>query len=155
MELVEATADDVDALVDRWFSLAKGMEEYSKFNELSYASPADVSGEGFERHLARDDVADYLMRVGRGTVGFLTLREGTHPSREYARYLRIVNLYVDEEHRNAGYGSEAVERAREMARERGCDHLKVSCEWHNDGARRFYREGGFEEKQVAFVQELE
>nr|WP_202614407.1 hypothetical protein [Halostella litorea] len=44
---------------------------------------------------------------------------------------------------------------RDLARERGCDHLKVSCEWENEGARRFYRETGFRPKQVDYVQTLE
>jgi len=40
MELVEATADDVDVLAEYWFSLASEMERYSDLNELAVERPA-------------------------------------------------------------------------------------------------------------------
>jgi len=42
MELVEATADDLDALVSRWYDLAKGMEVYSEMNQLTYAGVHEI-----------------------------------------------------------------------------------------------------------------
>ncbi|WP_226013545.1 GNAT family N-acetyltransferase [Halomicrobium salinisoli] len=155
MELVEATADDLDALVDRWYSLAQSMEPYDELNELAFADVDDVSDDGFRDHLDDESVTDYLVVHEGETIGFVTLREGRHPSRRYSRYLRIVNLAIDEPHRNRGHGAAVVERVRELARGRGCDHLKVSCEWHNEDARRFYRDAGFRPKQVDYAQPLE
>ncbi|MFC7177320.1 GNAT family N-acetyltransferase [Halosegnis marinus] len=155
MDLVEATADDLDALAERWYALATAMEGHSDLNELAYADADEVPVDGFRAHLDDDSVTDYLVREDGGTVGFVTLSEGTHPSREYSRYLRVVNLAIDEGHRNRGLGAAVLDRVRELARERGCDHLKVSCEWGNEGARRFYREAGFEPKQVDFATPLE
>jgi ribosomal protein S18 acetylase RimI-like enzyme len=66
-----------------------------------------------------------------------------------------VNIAIDEAHRNRGHGTAVVERAKALARDRGCDHLKVSCEWNNDAARRFYRNTGFRPKQVDHAQPLE
>jgi ribosomal protein S18 acetylase RimI-like enzyme len=48
-----------------------------------------------------------------------------------------------------------LDRVAAIARDRGCDHLTVSCEWGNDGARRFYRDAGFEPKRVTFARPLE
>ena len=155
MELVEATADDLDALVDRWYSLAEAMEPHDELNELVYADVDEVPEDGFRAHLDDEDVSDYLVVHEDEPIGFVTLREGTHPSREYSRYIRIVNLAIDEAHRNQGHGAAVIDRVRELARERGCDHLKVSCEWDNAGAREFYRDAGFRPKQVDFAQELE
>ena len=155
MELVEATADDLDALVDRWYALAAAMEPHDELNELVYDDVDDVPEDGFRNHLDADDVTDYLVVHDGETIGFVTLREGTHPSRKYSRYLRIVNLAIDEAHRNQGHGAAVVERVKDLARDRGCDHLKVSCEWENEDARRFYRDTGFREKQVDFAQPLE
>ncbi len=42
MELVEATAEDLDALVERWYSLAKAMEAHDELNELVYADVDEV-----------------------------------------------------------------------------------------------------------------
>ncbi|WP_439026631.1 GNAT family N-acetyltransferase [Haloarchaeobius sp. DT45] len=155
MQLNEATADDIDTLIHSWYSLASGMEEFSRFNELVYDDPAEVPEDGFRRHLESEDVTNYLVEEDGETIGWVTLREGEHPSRTYTSYTQIVNLRIEEEYRNEGYGAAVVSRVKELAREAGCDHLKVSCEWHNRGARRFYRDTGFEEKQVTFVQDLD
>ncbi|WP_255191257.1 GNAT family N-acetyltransferase [Natronobeatus ordinarius] len=155
MELVEATADDLDALVERWYDLAKRMEEYSELNELVYADVHEVSDDGFRAHLDDEDVTDYLIVHEGETIGFLTLCEGRHPSRQYSKYLRIVNIAIDEDDRSRGHGTAVIERVKELARERGCDHLKVSCEWQNEGARRFYRDTDFQPKQVDYAQPLE
>ena len=155
MKLVEATTDDLDALVDRWYDLAKGMETYSELNELVYADVHEVSDDGFRAHLDNEDITDYLIVHDGETIGFVTLRMGRHPSRQYSKYLRIVNIAIDEDNRNQGHGTAAVERVKELARERGCDHLKVSCEWQNEGARRFYRNTDFQPKQVDYAQPLE
>lgn len=155
MELVEATADNLDELVDRWYDLAKAMEEYSELNTLQYGDSSEVPDDGFRAHLDDEGISDYLVVHDDAPIGFLTLKDGTHPSRQYSQYLRIVNLAIDEEHRNQGYGTEVVERVRQLARERGCDHLTVACEWHNEDARRFYRNTNFEPKQVDYIQALE
>ena len=155
MELVEATEEDLDALVERWYALAKAMEPYDELNELAYSIVDDVPDDAFLAHLEDDEITDYLVVHEGETIGFVTLREGQHPSRRYSRYLRIVNLAIDEGYRNRGHGSSVLERARELARDRGCDHLNVSCEWHNEDARRFYHDSGFRPKQVDYAQPLE
>ena len=155
MHLREATTDDLAVLREYWYRLASGMEAYSEFNTLVFDSAEDVPVDGFEAHLDADDVTEYLLVEDDTTVGFLTLQEGRHPSREYSRYLRLVNLFVEPDARNQGYGSAVVDEVKAIARANGCDHLKVSCEWANDGARQFYRQTGFAEKQVTFVQEID
>ncbi|WP_440764928.1 GNAT family N-acetyltransferase [Natronorubrum sp. DTA7] len=155
MKLVEATANDLDTLVDRWYDLAAGMEEHSELNELVYPDVHEVPDDGFRAHLDNEDITDYLIVHDDETIGFVTLREGRHPSRQYSKYLRIVNIAIDEDDRSRGHGTAVVERVKELARERGCDHLKVSCEWQNEGARRFYRNADFQPKQVDYAQPLE
>jgi len=154
MELVEATTEDLDALVDRWYSLAESMESFDDLNELVYADADDVPEDGFRDQLDDERITDYLIVHESETIGYVKLREGHHPSREYSHYLRIVDLYIDEDRRNRGHGTDVVERVKEVARDRDCDHLKVSCEWQNEDARRFYRDTGFRPKQVEYAQPL-
>ena len=66
-----------------------------------------------------------------------------------------MNIAIDEDDRSQGHGTAVVERVKELALEWGCDHLKVSCEWQNEGARRFYRNTDFQPKQVDYAQPLE
>lgn len=155
MELVEASAKDLDAILTRWYTLARDVETYSELNELDSADVEEVAEEGFRTHLEDEAITDYLVVHDGETVGFVTLREGHHPSRQYSHFLRIVNFAIDEDHRNQGHGTAVVERVRALARERGCDLLVVSCEWHNEDARRFYRDRNFQPEQVDYAQPLE
>lgn len=154
MDLVEATTEDLDALVGRWHSLGKAMEAYDELNELRHDDVDAVSESGFRALLDEDAVTIYLVVHEDETIGYVVLRKGDHPSRVYSQYLRIVDLFVDESHRSHGHGTEIVERVKEVARDWGCDHVKVSCEWQNEDARRFYRDAGLRPKQVDFVQPL-
>lgn len=154
MELVEATRADVDELAEYWFALASGMEQYSELNELAVERPAEARA-GFEQQLDREDTTVFLIQTEGTSVGYLMLREGTRPSREYSEYATIVDLFVEPEHRGKGHGSDAVEAVKEIASERGCAYVTVSCEWDNDGARRLYERNGFDEKQVTYVQRLD
>ncbi len=155
MQFVEADETALGTLTELWYALATEMEPYSDLNDLVYSSVDEVSEDGFRRQLESDSVSNVLLQESGETIGFLTLSEGTHPSREYREYLKLVNLFVKPEHRNQGYGTEAVDWVKEQAAERGCDHLKVSFEVNNDGARRFYGRHGFEEKQIESVYRLE
>ena len=154
MELVEATESDIDALIDCWYALATSMEEYDELNELVYSDVEDVPPDGFKNYLDDDEVTIYLIVDEGGTIGYVILQQGRHPSRRYSDYLRIVDLYIDEDRRDRGYGKAVVEQVKEVARDEGYDHIKVSCEWDNEGARRFYRNTGFRPKQVEYVQSL-
>ncbi|WP_121820309.1 GNAT family N-acetyltransferase [Halostella salina] len=155
MELVEATRDDLDALVARWAALAESMESFDELNELVDAAADDVAEAGFREQLDDERVTDYLVVHEDEPIGYVKLREDHHPSRQYAHALRIVDLYIDEARRNRGHGTDVVERVKAVARRRGCDHLKVACDWRNDAARRFYRDTGFRPKQVEYAQPLE
>lgn len=155
MDLVEATDDDLERLADYWYRLGSEMEQYSTLNELAHDGPADVVAGIEQHHLGDDDTTVYLLEAGDTTVGYLLLRDGEHPSRTHDSYVRIVDLFVADGHRSAGYGSEAVEAVQSIARERGVDYVKVGCEWANRDARRFYEDNGFTEKHVTYVQRVE
>jgi ribosomal protein S18 acetylase RimI-like enzyme len=123
-------------------------------NHLIYTDVDDVSEDGFRNHLDAEEITDYLVVHENETIGYVVLREGHHPSRQYSQYLRIVDLYIDEHRRNRGHGTAVVERVKAIARENGCDHLTVSCEWENEDARQFYRKADFQPKQVEYAQPL-
>ncbi|WP_415381964.1 GNAT family N-acetyltransferase [Halosimplex sp. TS25] len=154
MELVEATDSDVETLAEYWYALATEMEPYDELNEIAYENP-EPAEDGIEGLLEESDTTIYLLTVDGDSVGFVVLREHDHPSREYSARVDIVDLFVESDHRDAGIGSEAVQRAVETAKSWGADQVTVSCEWHNDGARRFYEDNGFEPKQVTYARRLD
>lgn len=155
MELVEAEAKDTRKLKELWFSLAREVEEYSELNEIKADKPDEVSGEGFREHIESEEYTELLVKEEGELVGFVTIRQDDHPSRKLSEYTEIVNLLIGEEYRSQGLGSSVIEKIKEIARERNSDYLKVSSEWKNNGARKFYRENGFKQKQVTYTQKLE
>jgi len=154
MELAAATREDVETLAEYWHALATEMEPYSDLNEIAYddAEPAEA---GFERLLDSEETEIYLLVADGDEIGYLLLREGDHPSRTYSEYLDLVDLYVAPDHRDSGHGSDALDAVERLARDRGVDYVEVSCEWVNDGARRFYEDNGFEPKQVTYARRVD
>jgi ribosomal protein S18 acetylase RimI-like enzyme len=155
MHLAEATAASLDAIIERWYALATEMEAHDGLNKLTHTNIDEVNVDHFREHLGDSDITNYRVIHEDETIGFITLREGCNPSRRYSHYIRIVNLYIDEKHRSQGHGTDVVEHVKEIARERDCDHLTVSCDWHNEEARRFYDDTDFRPKQIDYVQRLE
>lgn len=155
MRLVEATATDIDELVTLWHNLATEMESYDQLNELDSEDIEEVSQDGFRNHLSNKSITDYLITHTDKTIGFVTLQNETQPSRKHSVSLRVVNLYIEENYRDHGYGTDVVERVKQIACEQDCDILKVSCDWDNKRARRFYRNTAFRPKQVDYVQSVE
>jgi ribosomal protein S18 acetylase RimI-like enzyme len=153
MELIEAQEKDLDTLVQIWTSLAEEMEQYSKFNELK-EDIGEISKQGFRKHLQEEKYTEYLIK-NKEVLGLLTLKQGKNPSRKHEDYTKIVNLYIKQDFRGKGLGTEVIEKVKELAKDRGSDVLKVTSEIENTGAIDFYRENGFEEKQVNMVQSLE
>lgn len=143
----------METLAEYWYALATDMEQYDELNRLAVEGPADAV-EGVEGLLDREDTTVYRIDDGE-PVGFLVLRAIEHPSREYSERIDIVDLFVEADHRGRGIGTEAVEAAVDTARDRGADQITVSCEWHNDGAHRFYEDAGFEPKQVTYALRLD
>lgn len=154
MERAEATDDDVATLAEYWYELAVDVEQYDDLNRLAVDGPEDAV-EGIEGLLDRADTTVSQITVDDDSVGFLVLREHEHPSREYSTRYDVVDLFVEAGHRGEGVASEAVAAAVALVRERGADQVTVSCEWHNDGARRFYEANGFEPKQVTYARRVD
>ena len=154
MELVEATKGDLQTLAEYWYALATEMEPYDELNDIAVEGPESAEA-GFEDLLENEDTTVSLIVADETEVGYLLTRAGEHPSRVRSSYVDIVDLFVALDHRNEGYGSDAVEAVKRRAAEDGADYVTVSCEWHNEGARQFYEDNGFTEKQVTYACQLD
>lgn len=129
------------------------MEQYSELNELKDTAKQD-SRDGFSRLFEDEDTTIFLLETEDEVIGYLILQEGKHPSRTYKNYVSVVDLFVKEGYRSQGYGTEMIEKAEEYAEQQDCDYLKVSSEWENKEARKFYKRYDFEEKKVEYTKKL-
>jgi ribosomal protein S18 acetylase RimI-like enzyme len=153
MKIREADKDDIETLSELWYSLAEGMERYSELNELKDTAKED-SRDGFSKLFEDEDTTIFLLDTEDEVIGYMILQEGEHPSRTHENYVSIVDLFVKEGYRSQGYGSEMIEKAEEYAEQQDCDYLKVSSEWKNEEARKFYERNNFEEKKIEYTKRL-
>ena len=65
------------------------------------------------------------------------------------RYAYLMDLCVDERHRNGGVGALLMESVKSWARGRGLRYVELCALAQNEGAVRFYRRNGFAEARFA------
>jgi GNAT superfamily N-acetyltransferase len=116
------------------------LDEFERVYELP--SPgAEFFGRRIGR-LAGDDLAAFLAAGGDTDVGFTIVR--IRPSvYSDANEAYLAELYVREEHRREGLGSELLEATIAHARERGCDRIELGTDEGDEDAHRLYERFGF------------
>jgi glucosamine-phosphate N-acetyltransferase len=107
----------------------------------------------FDAYVEGDADVPLVAWVDRRIVGFASLnirnslwRTGT------IAYLDT--LIVDEEHKRAGVGAALVERAEDMARDRGCTYVELDSAFHRKDAHEFYEALGYERLGIMFGKRL-
>jgi (aminoalkyl)phosphonate N-acetyltransferase len=108
----------------------------------------EVRGADEERHrdlflsyLERDDTVALVADEGGEVVGFLDMDFRQRLNYE-APQAWIPDLVVSEQHRSRGHGGALLQRAVELARERGCWSIQLeSANWRMDAHRFYLREG--------------
>jgi ribosomal protein S18 acetylase RimI-like enzyme len=66
----------------------------------------------------------------------------------------INELVIAEGRRGRGIGGALIERAFDLARQRGVEEIEVGTEMENEGAKRFYRRHGFDTDYLLLGQTL-
>jgi len=118
-------------------------------NPIDFAAARDI----FSRGLANDRRAYFCACVGERIIGFGTLmiRDCLWLPGDVGY---ICDLVVDQEHRGSGVGSALVERAVQIAQERGCRRVELDSGFHRTEAHRFYEHRGFEKRAFLFSRTL-
>jgi GNAT superfamily N-acetyltransferase len=110
-----------------------------------------VLTERLRRMLARDDVLALLSGDPPAAVGLLTFRPGVWDAGPVAL---LEELYVRPELRGRGIGHTVLERALELARERGSETFEIQVDEGDTGARRFYERHGFSNTEHGSSEQL-
>ncbi|MBA3040340.1 MAG: GNAT family N-acetyltransferase [Alphaproteobacteria bacterium] len=84
---------------------------------------------------------------GEGLIGYAILVP-LYRAEEGKRGMDLHHLYVRDGQRGNGIGQHLVARARELARQSGCDYLSVSAATGNFAAHRFYEHMDFVPRPV-------
>jgi glucosamine-phosphate N-acetyltransferase len=118
-------------------------------NPIDFKAARDI----FDRGLASDRRAYLCACLGEKIIGFGTLmiRDCLWLQGDVGY---ICDLVVDQEHRGTGIGTALVERAIEIARQRGCRRVELDSGFHRTEAHRFYERRGFEKRAFLFSRVL-
>jgi glucosamine-phosphate N-acetyltransferase len=119
--------------------------------QLWPARPLDLKAARhiFDQGLASDRRAYLCAWRGDRIIGFCTLavRDCLWLQGDVGY---ICDLVVDQDQRGAGVGTALVERAVEIARQRGCRRIELDSGFHRTEAHRFYESRGFEKRAFLF-----
>jgi ribosomal protein S18 acetylase RimI-like enzyme len=141
MDIEDATAADVDVLVDLWVGLATEQQVHG-----AHLLP-DGNRSRIREAMLQRVVADALLLARPAPdvdpVGFVMFTEVTGGfATDTARGL-VENLYVEPSARGEGLGQELLASAEQRLAHRGVEtvHLEVMAE--NEPAREFYADAGY------------
>jgi len=103
----------------------------------------------FDRGLASDRRAYLCACLGEKIIGFGTLmiRDCLWLQGDVGY---ICDLVVEQDRRGSGVGTALVERAVQIARQRGCRRVELDSGFHRTEAHRFYEKRGFEKRAFLF-----
>lgn len=138
VDIQVADADDADAVVEMWLTLAESQRQYGSH------IPADPNHTQIRESALRHITGEQLLvaRTDRrcGFVMF-TVEQGTF-EQDVTRGI-VENLYVRPEYRSEGVGSELLAAAEQRLDERGADTVALNVMADNEAARQFYRRHGY------------
>ncbi|WP_418280726.1 GNAT family N-acetyltransferase [Halorubrum sp. DTA98] len=152
VRVTPATADDIEAVTDRWVELASSQREYGStlLSDGNRETVRDSVARGVvtgELFVARDD-ADRIV----GFVGFSLDHGGLDRDR---RRGVVDNLYVDPDRRGDGIGSALLSAAERALRSAGATEVGLEAMTANDRARSFYRSHGYEPHRVVLRKRID
>ncbi|MGK9050257.1 N-acetyltransferase family protein [Neorhizobium petrolearium] len=111
--------------------------------------PAAITPEKLERDLfgSMPWITALVADTGLELIGYAILVP-LYRAQEGTRGMDLHHLFVRDGHRGHGIGHHLVSRAREVAKNAGCDYLSVSAATGNFAAHRFYEQLDFKPRPV-------
>ena len=154
MKIRKAEIGDEQKIAEKfWHTLGKEMEDYHSANELK-ESAEEEAVEKFGERIEDEKYSFYFLMEDGEEIGYISLEKSQRASWKLDKYVEILGVYVKKDFRDQGHGTKLIEKAGEVAKDLEADYMTVSAEWENKGARKFYQENGFDQKQVKFITEI-
>lgn len=150
----KATVNDLEEIL----KLNKALFDYEeKFNseynlEWTYSEKGQAY---FKKRIARDSSIVLVAEVKTKIVGYLLIFVDSHSIRKINPIAEIENMFISEEYRAHGVGTELMREAIKQVREKGAKNLEVEVEAQNSGAINFYKSNGFEDFEVTLQLKLD
>ncbi len=144
LNIRKAKEDDLDEIVNMWYSLASTHQDMMRGYEL-----AEDCREKWRRFvkdgLKKAGMCTFVAEKQRKIVGFLnvvirermSIFEDTHVG-------MILDVFVKEERRGEGVGTQLTNRAEKWIKEKGVNIAVLTVSPENERAEKFWEEAGYE-----------
>jgi GNAT superfamily N-acetyltransferase len=141
-----------DATPEDWKAVAALLAELGR-PEVLGSEEEPVAHDVFLRYLARPDVAAVVVEIEGHVVGFVDIEFRTRLNFA-APQAWIPDLIVAGAERSRGAGRALLDRAEELARERGCWGMSLESATWRTRAHAFYVREGWTESGKSFTKSL-
>jgi ribosomal protein S18 acetylase RimI-like enzyme len=146
-----ARSDDAEAMADLWVDLATDQRAYG-----SHLDP-EANRDRMVEILLQQVVADtaFVARNGDRIVGFVTFGRESETFEQNIVRGQIHNIFVSEDHRGEGIGSDLLSAAEERLAAMGVDAVALQSMATNERARAFYRRHGYTPHRIELEKSAE
>ena len=136
MPIIRVKKDNLSSIKYLWEKLREIHWEDSRYFKDRYRNMTfEMRCHKFEL-LDDDNLLIELIRDGETTVGYCisSIKEGIG---------EIDSLFIEETHRNRGYGEELVDSAINWLNQKNCEKIILSVAYGHESVLRFYEKLGF------------
>ena len=148
MEIRETHEDELTRLVSEcWKPFAIEMEAVDRSNAL--AEDAAEKQLAYCKSRLSDEISNIYVAVENGNLmGYVALDwRDAAPIFERDGSIYITELYVKEDYRSQGIGSELIERGEQWAIKQGIGRVSLTVNQSNGSAQDLYRTSGYDVRQ--------
>ena len=122
--------------------------------EAEFSFDKEVQVRGLKAIIENNDVGDILVvRDGDKVIAMVNLLY-TVSTALGARVGILEDMIVSDANRGLGVGSQLLEKALDVAREKGCKRITLLTDHDNEGAHRFYERHGFSLSTMVVFRQL-
>ncbi len=151
----KATIADLQTILD--FNTKLCTKEHKEFDPtINPNFPATERGISyFKRTIEDNDRSIFIAEVGEKSVGYIA--GGLEPVgafRLISNMCEVDNMWVDEEYRSHGVGTQLMDMMTTWAREKGTKRMRVVASFGNNRAIDFYKKKGFGELDVILERDV-
>lgn len=149
----EATIGDLEVIL----RLNKKLFDYETSFNTEYNldwTYSDVGRNYFKKMIEDENEIALVAESEDKIVGYIVVSIYHHSFRKENPIAELDNMYIEEEFRGKGIGTQLVAEAKRQAKGKGATRLKVEAAAQNEKAISFYRACGFEEFDIILQMSL-
>ena len=149
----KATVNDLNAILE----LNKKLFEYETAFNIEFNPEWSYSDSGqayFKKVIEGDNGFALVAEVSGKVVGYVAVSIYNLSFRTKNPIAELDNVFIEEEFRRMGAGKKLIEKAKNLAREKGIKRIKVEAAVQNQKALAFYRSCGFKDFDLVLETDL-